>query len=51
VPVPLTPYDKKYSELLMAVSKKYPRETRHQTALRYIQQAEAHGIAASPEKP
>ncbi len=52
VPVPLTPYGNKYSELLMAVGKKYIGETRHQTALRYIQQAEAaHGIAASPEKP
>jgi hypothetical protein len=29
-----------YWELLYAVSKKHPEETRHQTALRYIQQAE-----------
>jgi hypothetical protein len=30
----------KYNELLMAVSNKYPSETRHQTALRYIKNAE-----------
>lgn len=29
-----------YHELLYAVTKKFPNETRHQTALRYIQQAE-----------
>lgn len=29
-----------YNELIMAVGKKHPGETRHQTALRYIQQAE-----------
>ena len=29
-----------YDELLMAVEHKYPNETRHQTALRYIEQAE-----------
>jgi hypothetical protein len=32
-----------YYELLLAVSNKYPGETRHQTALRYIQQAESFG--------
>lgn len=31
---------KLYNELLYAVARKYPGETRHQTALRYIQQAE-----------
>jgi hypothetical protein len=31
-----------YEQLLYAVGNKYPGETRHQTALRYIQQAEAH---------
>lgn len=31
---------KRYAELIYAVSKKYPGESRHQTALRYIQQAE-----------
>lgn len=30
-----------YTELLYAVGKKYPDETRHETALRYIRQAEA----------
>lgn len=29
-----------YQELLMAVCKKFPGETRHQTALRYIRAAE-----------
>jgi hypothetical protein len=32
--------DKLYSELIMAVGRKYPGETRHQTALRYIRMAE-----------
>lgn len=31
---------KKYGELLFAVSIKHPDESRHETALRYIQQAE-----------
>lgn len=52
---PLT--DELYNELLFAVGKKYPNETRHQTALRYIRQAEmpnsepakaAHGIKETP---
>jgi len=30
----------KYQELIMAVSKKYPNETRHQTALKYIVNSE-----------
>jgi hypothetical protein len=30
----------KYYELIMAVSKKFPTESRHETALRYILQAE-----------
>lgn len=29
-----------YMELLMAVSRKFPGETRHQTALRYIRETE-----------
>ena len=33
--------DARYMELIMAVGRKYPDESRHQTALRYIQQAEA----------
>ncbi len=35
---PLT--DELYKELLFAVGNKYPNETRHQTALRYIKDAE-----------
>jgi hypothetical protein len=34
------PIAKDYNELLMAVENKYEGETRHQTALRYIQEAE-----------
>lgn len=30
----------KYHELIMAVATKHPEETRHETALRYIQEAE-----------
>jgi hypothetical protein len=30
----------KYDELILAVGKKYPDESRHETALRYIRQAE-----------
>jgi len=30
----------KYNELIMAVANKWPGETRHETALRYIRQAE-----------
>jgi hypothetical protein len=47
----------KYHELIMAVGNAYPDETRHQTALRYIQQAEVSGLgckadhAASKESP
>ena len=31
----------KYNELLLAVEEKHPNETRHETALRYIKEAEA----------
>lgn len=31
---------KKYNELLFAVCRKFPNETRHETALRYIREAE-----------
>lgn len=37
-----------YSELLMAVERKFPGESRHQTALRYIREAEAR--ANEPSK-
>lgn len=33
--------ERKYNELIMAVGNKYPGETRHQTALRYIQERES----------
>lgn len=32
---------KQYYELLFSVERKFPNESRHQTALRYIQQAES----------
>lgn len=38
--VDLTRWQAQYHALIMAVGKKYPGETRHQTALRYIKQAE-----------
>ena len=40
-----------YTELLMAVESKYPGETRHDTALRYIKEAERseEGQACSEE--
>ena len=31
-----------YNQLLYAVGTKYPDETRHETALRYITEAESH---------
>ena len=36
-----------YQELLYAVSQKYPGETRHETALRYIRQAQAVKVSGS----
>ena len=36
-----------YNELIMAVGKKYPNETRHETALRYIRNAELSDSSAS----
>jgi len=43
----------KYNELIMAVGNKYEGETRHETALRYIKQAEqSSGVASeSLSKP
>jgi len=35
----------KYHELIYAVEKKFDGETRHQTALRYIRQADQHTLA------
>jgi hypothetical protein len=45
----------KYNELLMAVGKKFPDESRHETALRYIREAEsksdcADAVCAREEK-
>ena len=37
----------KYGELIYAVGMKHPGETRHETALRYIMQAEAPSVGAS----
>jgi len=34
----------KYNELLLAVTNKFLGETRHQTALRYIKEAEARSL-------
>lgn len=38
-----------YVELLMAVERKFPGESRHQTALRYIREAEARASAPANE--
>lgn len=41
----------KYSELIMEVSKKYPGESRHETALKYIKQAESLSVSSkTPSK-
>jgi hypothetical protein len=40
----------KYNELLMAVAQKHPDETRHETALRYITQAENQSNAPDRAK-
>lgn len=42
--------ESKYNELIMAVACKFPDETRHDTALRYIRNAEAPAIASMPDK-
>ena len=36
-----TDIQEKYNELIMAVAKKFTNETRHETALRYIKEAES----------
>lgn len=38
-----------YSELLSAVARKFPGETRHQTALRYIKEAEGTSRNGPPQ--
>lgn len=45
----------KYNELLFAVGRKYPDETRHETALKYIRRAESvtstlHATATHPKR-
>lgn len=35
---------RRYTELIMAVKRKFPDESRHETALRYIQEAERNCI-------
>ncbi len=40
--------EKLYNELLYAVERKFPNETRHQTALRYIQEAEKYSNTDQP---
>jgi len=39
-----------YEELLLYVGSKYPNETRHETALRYIKEAESRGTTCSQTK-
>lgn len=39
-----------YTELLMAVERKFPGESRHQTALRYIREAEQRANDPTPAK-
>lgn len=41
--------EEKYQELLYAVGNKYPNETRHETALRYIRGAEQHAAMVPDE--
>jgi hypothetical protein len=43
------PVDAKYQELLYAVACKYPGESRHETALRYIRERESREVAPSSE--
>jgi|SRR5690606_6923971 len=51
MPIETEEVGEKYNELLYAVGRKYPGETRHETALRYIRQAESSdsGAAKSAE--
>jgi hypothetical protein len=39
-----------HNELLYAVARKWPNESRHETALRYIREAESHEVAGSAAK-
>jgi hypothetical protein len=40
----------KYNELLFAVARNFPNETRHQTALRYINEAEVVSCSSGQEE-
>ena len=42
----ITDLEEKYNELIYAVATKYPNETRHQTALKYIKKAEQDKLIA-----
>jgi RNA polymerase subunit RPABC4/transcription elongation factor Spt4 len=44
-----TDLEKKYYELVYAVASKYPGESRHQTALRYIMEREQSSRGQHPE--
>ena len=41
----------KYNELIFAVGMKYPGETRHETAMRYIKKAEEPAATAQAKTP
>jgi hypothetical protein len=47
---PQTPMTELYYELLYAVERKHPGETRHETALRYIRQAEEASRASTQSR-
>lgn len=46
-PAPIPEVEAKYNELLMTVSMKFPGETRHETALRYILDRERWSMESS----
>jgi len=41
--------NKKLNELIMAVESKYPNESRHETALRYIRERESKSLTAGKD--
>ena len=50
LPPVIAPDMKLYQELIYAVSMKWPNETRHETALKYIKQAESTDLNANASK-
>lgn len=46
----VTELREKYNELIYAVARRFPDETRHQTALRYINEAETKSLLECAEK-